>query len=311
MNLTQRHLRMFVTTAAFAHVSRASEALHISQPALTRALQEFETQLGVALFRRTTRQIVLTAEGERFLPVAQRMLRDMELALAGVKEGGPEPEGTVTLAVGTAFACTVLPGVLTRFVAAHPGAQVRVIDDNSAGITARVVRGEADIGVGSPVGETAPLKFDALLSAPLGLLGHPGKFGLAASVAAQQLADFPLLKEAADTSIMQLLRVHGPDLVARMHRGVEVSSLAVQLALAREGVGVAVLSALGASHPDAEGLHFAPLRPAIRREVFLMRRREGTGNTLADALSGMLLGAVAGAPLHRLVRPLRRSVSER
>ena len=60
MNLSQRQLQMFVTTAALMNVSHASDVLHISQPALSRALQELESQLGVKLLLRTTRQLTLT-----------------------------------------------------------------------------------------------------------------------------------------------------------------------------------------------------------------------------------------------------------
>jgi LysR family carnitine catabolism transcriptional activator len=62
---------------ALGNISRASEALHISQPALTRALKEFESQISTVLFERTTRRLALTPEGERFLPTAQRLLSDL------------------------------------------------------------------------------------------------------------------------------------------------------------------------------------------------------------------------------------------
>lgn len=121
MNLTQRQLRMFVTTAVMNNVSRASESLHISQPALSRALQELELQLGVKLLKRSTRQMSLTHEGQHFLPVAQRLLRDMTEATEGLRERSRGLTGSVTVAVGTAFGSVVLPAVLTAFSASHPG----------------------------------------------------------------------------------------------------------------------------------------------------------------------------------------------
>lgn len=302
MNLTQRQLRMFVTTATLRNVSRASEALHITQPALTRALQEFESQLGVLLLRRTTRQVSLTHEGERFLPVAQRLLRDLEQATTELREQTRGLSGVVVLAVGTAFACTVLPAVLKRFAADYPGVRIKLLDDNSAGITSRVARAEADLGVGSPVGDTAGLLCQRLLSAPIGLLADPRHFPMKASMRLQDMLDLPLLKESADTSIMQALRSQGSELVARMERGIEVSSLAMQLALAREGVGVAVLSALGASHPQAEGLRFVPLKPALQREVFLMQARNRAPSPSVRALAQAIRDGLRRASLHAAVK---------
>ena len=92
-----------------------------------------------------------------------------------------------------------------------------------------------------------------MLRAPLGLLAPPHCYTLKeADVRGQPRLS--LLKESDDTSIMQLLRMHGSELLAPMARGVEVSSLSIQLALAAKGVGVAVLSALGASHPSAQAM---------------------------------------------------------
>lgn len=302
MNLTQRQLRMFVATASLCNISRASEQLHITQPALTRALQEFESQLGVQLLRRTTRQVSLTHEGERFLPVAQRLLRDLEQATTDLHAQARGLGGSVALAVGTAFGCTVLPGLVRRFAADYPGIRLRLVDDNSAGITARVARGDVDLGIGSPVGDTSNLQCEHLLTAPLGLLADPRIFPMRASMRTDDLRALPLLKEGVDTSIMERLRSHGSELVAQMERGVEVSSLALQLALAREGVGVAVLSALGATHPQAQGLRFVPLKPLVQREVFLMQSRSRPPSPSVRALALAIHNAVALATLHPTVK---------
>jgi LysR family carnitine catabolism transcriptional activator len=168
-----------------------------------------------------------------------------------------------------------------------------------------VAAAEVDLGIGSPVGDTSGLECTHLLSAPLGLLARPASFALGARVSAKALPDLPLLKDAADTSIMQLLRAHGSELVARLHRGVEVSDLSVQLALARAGVGVAVVSALGASHPEAARLRFAPLVPRIERQLFLLRRRDARPSAAVEALEQAVHEENASAPLHPLVRRTR------
>ncbi len=298
MNLSQRQLRMFVVTASLGNISRASQALHISQPALTRALQAFEKQLDVLLFARSTRALALTAAGERFLPVAQRLLRDLQQATDHLQDDASAAHGQVALAVGTAFGSTVLPGVLTTYTRAHPGVQLRVQDDNSAGITRKVVQGEVDMGIGSPVGDTSALLCHKLLAAPLGFLANTAHHRLHAGMSTQELARLPLLKESLDTSILQVLRLHGSAVVGQMDGGIEVSSLALQLALARAGAGVAVVSALGASHRDARGLKFVALRPAVQREVFLMIRRDRALSPPALALFDALVSGTRLVKLH-------------
>ena len=302
MNLSQRQLRMFVTTALLGNVSRASESLHISQPALSRALQELESQLGVQLLKRSTRQLSLTHEGLHFLPVAQRLLRDLDEATEALRERARGLTGSVTVAVGTAFGSVVLPTVLAAFSASHPGVRIRLVDDNSAGITARVADADVNLGIGSPVGDTGGLECRLLLTAALGLLGDAGRFALGPGQGQRALAALPLLNEPADTSILQILRGRGSDLVTQMSRGTEVSSLSLQLALAQAGVGVAVLSALGASHPQAAGLRFVPLRPALRREVFLISRRDRPASPSARAFTETLTASLPTIRFHLGVR---------
>ena len=305
MNLTQKQLRMFITTAAFANVTRASEALHITQPALTRALREFESQLGCELFRRTTRSFVLTREGEQFLPKAHRLLSEMERVVSELGERGEEAGGTIVVGVGSAFACTVLPAAIARMARLHPAAQVRLLTGNSGAIATWVHRGEVDLGFASPVGDVSGIEFEPLLSAPLGVLGEGRKFQLGRFVTPRSLAGLPLLKDAADTSTTHLLRTYGPDLLAQMQRrAVEISDLSVQIALAKAGIGLAVVSALGASHPEAAGLAFSRFRPAIERRLFAMWRAKEPASAVRDALLECVRDSCSEARLHRMVKIL-------
>lgn len=302
MNITQRQLRLFTAVAELQNMSRAAQRVHMSQPALTRALQEFEAQLGTTLFHRTTRRVALTVEGEKLLPTAQRLLRDLDHVGHTLAAHATGTQGSVSVAVGTAFGSTVLTQALKRFAASHPGVQVRVLDGNSTAITRRVVDAQADVGIGTPAGDVRLLACHRVLQAPLGVLAHPDAHPLPRGVTVGRAARLPLLKESDDTSIMQLLQAHGSPLVTRMAAGVEVNSLALQLSLAQAGVGVAVMSALGASHPLAQGLHFALLRPATVREVFLMHRHDRPPQPAAAALLCAIGQALGDTPLHRAVR---------
>ena len=306
MNLNQRQLRMFTVLAQEGHFSRASELLHISQPALSRAIQELESQLGLALFNRTTRQLSLTLDGMRFLPMAQRLLRDMVQITDDLRAQASGVRGTVTVALGTAFGSVLLPPLLKQFRQAFPQVQVRLLDDNSAGITSRVLKAEVDLGIGSPIGDTAALSCERLASAPLGLL-WPAAHSASPHGAPAPALDLPLLREPDDTSIMTILRMRGSPLVARMQQGIEVSSLGMQLALVHAGVGLAVVSALGASHPMAQSLRFEPLQPTIEREIFLMTQRTRILSEPANAFLSTIRSAFqAPAQLWPQLHPLVR-----
>lgn len=305
MNLTQRQLRMFVVTATLGNVSRASEALHLSQPALTRALQEFSGQLGFALFRREGRGLALSREGARFLPIAQRLLRDMDHIAEDVRDESKGVRGTVTIAVGAAFGSTVLPGLLRKFAEIYPLVRVRLIEDDSGPIVEQVTRGEADLGIASLVGDPAPLHCERILRAPIGLLLNPQEFTVAPDETETALATLPLLKEALGTSTLHALWSSGSAAFSQMEAGIELSSLPLQIALAKAGVGVAVVSALGASNPAASGLQFTPLKPMVHREIYLVNQRHAPLSPAAavfkDAFWSHLPGLQSTLEIHPAV----------
>jgi LysR family carnitine catabolism transcriptional activator len=302
MNMSQRQLSMFVTTATLAHVTQASEALHISQPALTRALKAFEAQLGCQLFARTTRRVSLTREGALLLPRAQALLRQMSAAQDALSGRKGFLQGTVSVAVGSAFGCTVLPIAVSDLAARHPGIRLRIVDDNSQGITSRVARAEVDMGIGSQLGRAGSVACEKLLSAPLGLLGPAAALPPGKSVRMGDVRGARLLKEPDDTSIAHSLAMHGSDLLHQMDSGTECSSLTLQLAMAQAGAGLAVLSALGASHPQAAGLRFVPLSPRLHREVFLMHHLDHPPDEATAATRDAIWSALARAVLHAEVK---------
>lgn len=87
-----RALRCFVTVADCGSVSLAARQLHTAQPSLSRQLQRFEAELGLPLFDRSQRRLVLSAAGRRFLPVARDLVTRAELAqetVAALREGAP------------------------------------------------------------------------------------------------------------------------------------------------------------------------------------------------------------------------------
>ncbi|WP_217245777.1 LysR family transcriptional regulator [Streptomyces sp. AC602_WCS936] len=88
-HLDPRLLRAFVTVAEDLHFTRAAARLYVAQQALSRDVRRLERELGAELFVRTTRQVTLTADGERLLPYARRVLQAQDDLLAAFGQARP------------------------------------------------------------------------------------------------------------------------------------------------------------------------------------------------------------------------------
>src|SRR5258707_14409876 len=119
-----RHLRYFVAVASARSVSLAARGLNVTQPGLSRQIQNLEQDLGVRLFDRIGRKIVLTGDGNELLDRARRILADAEaLRLLAQALGGGDG-GMLGIGETPQFIDAALSQVLARVIRGCPVAQV-------------------------------------------------------------------------------------------------------------------------------------------------------------------------------------------
>ncbi len=127
-----RHFRIFVVLAEELHFGRAAERLHLAQPALSAQIKQFEYDLGVPLFVRTTRRVRLTSAGEALLPEAIATISQSEAAVSIARSAGEE--GSHILKIGGVDSATagLLPSLVRRFRGAYPQVNLKVFEMLSA-----------------------------------------------------------------------------------------------------------------------------------------------------------------------------------
>ena len=120
------HLRVFMTVAEYEHITRASEELYLSQPAVTKIVQNLEQEIGQKLVERQGRRIALTYAGQVLQTYARRMFaleREMEDALAALSD---IETGEVTLAANPTVGIYLVPGIVASFRARYPCVKIHL-----------------------------------------------------------------------------------------------------------------------------------------------------------------------------------------
>lgn len=138
-----KQLQAFTEVAASGSFSEAARTLFVSQPTVSAYIKELEKELQVSLFYRTTKKVVLTKEGEHFLPYAQRIL---QLKESGKRILHEEASPAVTLGASTIPSASLLPELLTAFRAYNPEARFEIRQSDSAEIEELVLEQVVDVG---------------------------------------------------------------------------------------------------------------------------------------------------------------------
>ncbi|WP_198371330.1 LysR family transcriptional regulator [Roseomonas rosulenta] len=193
-----RHARTFVAVADLGTVSRAAERLHVAQPALSRQIAELERMLGVTLFDRVGRRLLLTGVGEQLLRDCRALLSCAAAVEDHARQLQGGEAGVLKLAASPQIIEGVLSAFLPRYAARYPAVELRLSEVMGWSATAaRLEAGEIDLGQ-NLVGAVPPddPRFACHPLEPIGLLAAFG-----ASVAIEdggrvdiaRLATHPLL----------------------------------------------------------------------------------------------------------------------
>ncbi|NJK80655.1 MAG: LysR family transcriptional regulator [Chloroflexaceae bacterium] len=142
-----RHLRYFEAVARHSHVTRASEELHIAQPALSKQISQLEQELDVALFNRVGRSVRLTEAGEALLPHARAILAQVEAARAEMAERVGLRRGRVAVGTTPTVGTRLLPRALAAFSQQYPGIDFRLHEAGVQTLVELLETGTADLVV--------------------------------------------------------------------------------------------------------------------------------------------------------------------
>jgi LysR family transcriptional regulator, carnitine catabolism transcriptional activator len=242
MNITLRQLQAFCTVARLGSFTKAANALHTTQPALSVQIGQLEEALRLRLFDRTTRAVAITRVGEELLPRAERTLAELAGIIDSASGLGAKNAGRVVVAALPSVASSFLPEAIASFRAKFPNVDI-VLRDGLGGQIADLLRsGEVDFGVTGEAASDAELHFAVLGSDEMMAVTIPGHpLEKLKRVTLEALLEHPLILMSLGSSVRRLVDS------AFAERGMLVSPvqepvyMSTAVAMVRAGLGVALL----------------------------------------------------------------------
>ena len=184
MALELSELRAFLVLTNRLHFGQAAEALHVSQPALTKQMQRLEAKVAGPLLIRGYRRVTLTPAGQILRDRARSLLREAEIAEQMARLAVNGKAGLLRIGFGIASLAAGLPGILTRFRHHFPQVQVSMRDMSTPDQIAALEQGDIDVGFVRLPAEraelvTVPVLEEVLVAAvPRGMSYRKGLSGL-------------------------------------------------------------------------------------------------------------------------------------
>lgn len=267
-----RQIRTFVHVAELGSISAAAERLHVAQPALSRHLQALEQELGVRLFQRNGRGVVLTDAGKLMLARSAGVLRELDGMREDLHNAAEAPRGQVSFALPPTVAEILCGPLVERFSSRFPQVQLSISTGYSGYVLDWLQRGVVDVAVLYDVAASPAMRLRALLPERLHLIERreDGAAG-APSVPVEALFARRLILPRPQHGLRLLLDAVAARQGMTFAPVIEVDSLPLQLDLVRRGFGSTVLPA-AAAHADisAGRLVAHPLvAPEVTRQLVL------------------------------------------
>lgn len=189
-----RQLRAFLAIAEAKTFTAGARRVNVTQAAISMQIRQLEEEVGLPLFTRTPRRVIMTEAGEYLLERARRIMREHDSALAEIAEVAGAEHGRLRIGSASAmFATRQLPTILQKLKAKFPSAEISVTSGTSQTLVEKIMHGEVDIAFVSLPVESTNVTIDPLFSDEIVAIAHPlhplakDKFISAATLAGEHL----------------------------------------------------------------------------------------------------------------------------
>ena len=292
-DLSVKHLRAIVALGRCGKFTAAAAELGVSQPGLSRVIQQAEALLGVALFARATRRVAPTEAGRTFIPVAERTLDDLLQQTRLVRALDGQMRGQLVVSSLMSISHHVLPAALVAFRAAHPRMHIRIREGLQSGVQEDVRSGIADFGIGSPARE---FRMQSVVEETCyAILPPRHRLAGRAGLTLRDLAGESFVSMPSDSGLRRLIDSAAAAQGIALEHGIVINQYQSLFDFVASGLGVSIVPAAALSPGRDGALAVRRLRPAMKRRVGVLHLAErplpASASAFLDIFRPMFLAA--------------------
>ncbi len=303
INISPADLDAFLAVAETSSFRQAAQHLGISQPSVSARIQHLEAVLGVKLFDRTTRRVVITDAGQRLRGRVERMVVDMRNLVREFRDEAHLGRGRVVVGASPSVAAAFLPKVIAEFQRRRPGIEVILVDDFFGQVLDRVTRGEVDLAVTPVVSRDETLIYDELLR-DVYRLAVPDDHPLAErdSVSVADIPTANLMSMPPESAAWALVRRAFAQAGVEYAPSFQTRDAVTLLSLVKQGVGVGLMTEMLSSVLDMKGVKMLSVHDVnLARSICIVRARDRTPTPAAEAICSLLIETARRHPLGKSI----------
>lgn len=168
--MRSEYIRSFIGVVRHKSFSMAAKYLYLSQPTISTHIKQLESELGVQLLVRSTKDVLLSEEGKIFYPYALQLLEIENQAWNQLNKNEGNSDSVVSIAVSSVPGYYVLPSFLSNIRGKYPSVTFNIIEGDSGNVIQKLLDFEAEIGVGSVPGDSEKIYSEILFEDEIVLL---------------------------------------------------------------------------------------------------------------------------------------------
>ncbi|WP_083276716.1 LysR family transcriptional regulator [Sphingobium phenoxybenzoativorans] len=294
-----RQLRHFRQIALSGSISAASGTLRIAQPALSRQMQMLEQELGVTLFHRTGRGVLLTAAGEALLTDSLTLIDEAEELGRRIRAFGGIPAGEATIGLSPTIGRLLTLPLATRVQRDFPNLKLRIAEGFSGTLLEWLQTGRLDAAILYHSPANSALRCEKVGQEPLSVIGSVVRpaFPPGDHVPISALKGHPLVLSTPAHGLRQMVERHAATADVKLDLLFEFDSLDATIALVKQGMALTILpeSAVRAELDAGTLLAWPVGSPSLVRPLIIATAPQRPGAISARELSALLREAIMSA----------------